>query len=92
MIDDTGYFLPCRTVEQAELLTELLNSTESLGLIGALAFLDSKRPITKALLRRVDLNALLANQGRAGLWDPAWESDWTRHARQTLRPSTVPPA
>jgi hypothetical protein len=77
MLDDTCYFLPCRTLEQATLMTDLLNGPVALGLIRALAFTDAKRPITKALLRRVDLRAILALDGRADLWRDEWATDWT---------------
>lgn len=58
MLDDTSYFLPCTTPEQAAILVALLNHPECIGLIKALAFLEAKRPITKRVLQRVDLTAL----------------------------------
>jgi hypothetical protein len=59
MLDDTSYFLACRSPEQAALLAALLNDDSSLALIGAMVFLDAKRPVTKKLLQRLDLKALL---------------------------------
>jgi hypothetical protein len=59
MLDDTCYFIACRSPEQAAFLAALLNDTASLELIGAMVFLDSKCPITKKLLQRIDLRALL---------------------------------
>jgi hypothetical protein len=67
MLDDTGYFLPCRSPEQAAMLAALLNDPEALGLVGALTFRDAKRPITKALLQRIDLSALAARVDRDAL-------------------------
>ena len=82
MLDDTCYFLPCRTSEQASLLEEALNQPVALDLIGGLAFRDAKRPVTKALLQRVDLKAIFAHNGRLDLWRDEWASDWTRPPRQ----------
>ncbi|MGH3085961.1 MAG: SAM-dependent methyltransferase, partial [Rubrobacteraceae bacterium] len=59
MLDDTSYFVACRSPEQAALLAALLNEPASIALIGAMVFLDAKRPITKKLLQRIDLKALL---------------------------------
>jgi hypothetical protein len=77
MLDDTCYFLPCRTIEQASTLAEVLNGPEAQDLVRALVFRDAKRPITKALLQRIDLKALLIHNGRGGLWRQEWESAWT---------------
>ena len=65
MVDDTCYFLPCESPEQAALLAHVLNSPGSLGLLSALNFPGSKRSVTKAALARLDLNALLARADRA---------------------------
>jgi SAM-dependent methyltransferase len=81
MLDDTSYFLPCRTLEQASLLVDLLNGPAALGLIRALAFEGAKRPVTKALLQRLDLKALLADAGRDSLWRDEWASDWIKPRR-----------
>jgi hypothetical protein len=67
MLDDTGYFLPCRSPEQAAMLSAMLNDPEALGLINALTFRDAKRPITKALLQRIDLSALATRVDRDAL-------------------------
>ncbi|AGA25217.1 hypothetical protein Sinac_0809 [Singulisphaera acidiphila DSM 18658] len=58
MFDDTCYFLPCRSPEQAAITAALLNDPDTLALIDALIFRESKRPITKSLLTRLDLVAL----------------------------------
>ncbi len=83
MLDDTCYFLPCRTLEQATLLVDLLNGPIALGLIRALAFSDAKRPVTKALLQRIDLKAILAHEGREAHWRDEWTTDWLK-PRPTL--------
>jgi len=59
MLDDTCYFVPCKTPEQAALLASLLNQPEATNVINALVFTDSKRPITKKVLQRIDIFALL---------------------------------
>ncbi len=59
MVDDTCYFIACHSPMQAALLTSLLNSQECLALLRSMTFSDSKRPITKKLLQRIDLRALL---------------------------------
>jgi hypothetical protein len=59
MLDDTCYFLPCGSAEQAALVAALMNAPASLGLLTALACPGAKRPVTKALLQRVDLHAVV---------------------------------
>jgi hypothetical protein len=83
MLDDTSYFLPCETIDQASTLAEVLNGPEAQDLIRALVFRDAKRPITKALLQRIDLKALLAHTGRGELWREEWESAWSRKVLAT---------
>lgn len=58
MLDDTAYFLPCRTGEQAEFLASLLNSPAAQTFYRSLVFWDAKRPVTADLLRRLDLRRL----------------------------------
>ena len=58
MLDDTCYFIPCYSAQDALFLASLLNDSVCLDLINAVAFLDAKRPITKKLLQRIDLVSL----------------------------------
>jgi hypothetical protein len=58
VLDDTSYFLPFETEEQAEFSASLLNSAEAQEFYGAFVFWDSKRPVTVDLLRRLDLRKL----------------------------------
>ncbi|HJT31220.1 MAG TPA: N-6 DNA methylase [Pirellulales bacterium] len=58
MLDDTSYFIPCKTSEQADYLASLLNSPPAQSLLNAFIFWDAKRPITVDLLRRLDLRAV----------------------------------
>jgi hypothetical protein len=82
MVDDTCYFLPCRTLEQARLLEQTLNGPASLRLIHALSFSDAKRPLTKSLLQRLDLKALVSHAGLSEHWNSDWETDWKSPSRQ----------
>ena len=59
IFDDTCYFIPCTSAEQVALLSCLLNHPVCLDFIHSLIFLDSKRPVTKKLLQRIDLKILL---------------------------------
>lgn len=59
IVGDTSYFLPCDSATQAALATTILNHPSCTALLGALSFTDAMRPITKKLLRRIDLIALL---------------------------------
>lgn len=59
MLDDTCYFVAAEDPASAALLCALLNHSETRRFIDATAFWDSKRPITKRLLQRIDpLNVL----------------------------------
>ncbi len=59
MFDDTCYILPCYSAKEAAFFASLLNDPECLNFIRAIIFLDSKRPVTKKLLQRINLAALL---------------------------------
>lgn len=57
--DDTCYLIACRSAEQAAFVSTLLNHPLCLDFINSIVFWDAKRPITKKLLQRIDLKALL---------------------------------
>jgi hypothetical protein len=67
LFDDTCYLVPCRSATQAALLTALCNHPIALEAAGALIFADAKRKITKGLLQRIDLSAILKQADRAEL-------------------------
>ena len=71
MLDDTGYFLPCRSPEQAALIATSLNGPEAIGLLASLALPGAKRPVTKGLLQRLDLKAIVARADRGSLMERA---------------------
>ncbi len=67
MLDDTCYFLPFSAPEPAALTAALLNDGPAAGLLAALTTAGAKRPVTKALLQRLDLHALFHRAERAAL-------------------------
>ncbi|MDR2733099.1 MAG: methyltransferase [Spirochaetota bacterium] len=58
MMDDTCYFLAFEKFCDALITLSLLNSSECLDFLKSIAFLDSKRPYTKEILQRIDLEKL----------------------------------
>lgn len=58
ILDDTIYFISCVSKEEAQYLSELLNSTAAQEFFRAFIFWDMKRPITLEILRRLDLTTL----------------------------------
>lgn len=62
VLDDTSYFLPCRTRREAQLLATLLNGEAARQYLGSLIFWDAKRPVTAAVLRELDLLALARSE------------------------------
>lgn len=59
MLDDTCYFIPCETPQQACVLVELLSHDVSVEFLNSIIFTDSKRPLTKRILQRLDLDTIL---------------------------------
>jgi hypothetical protein len=55
MMDDTCYFLSFNQLSDAVITTALLNSPECREFLKSIAFIDSKRPYTKEVLKRIDL-------------------------------------
>ncbi|MGZ3434174.1 MAG: hypothetical protein ACXVA7_20610, partial [Isosphaeraceae bacterium] len=58
-LDDTCYLLPCASAIEAAVLCALCHGPTTLEIIRALSFADAKRPVTKGLLQRIDLSAIL---------------------------------
>jgi hypothetical protein len=63
MLDDTCYFLPFDSFEEASIVADVLNSSLVKDFLKATVFLDSKRPITKKLLQRIDLHVVASQLG-----------------------------
>lgn len=69
VLDDTCYLLPCDSALEAATLAAAANDPAVLGLLGALVFADAKRPVTKGLLQKIDLGAVLKRADRRALID-----------------------
>jgi hypothetical protein len=63
VLDDTVYFIPCKTREEAEFILSLLNSEIAKEFFSAFIFWDTKRPITVEVLQKLDLLALAREMG-----------------------------
>ncbi|WP_169155640.1 hypothetical protein [Brasilonema bromeliae] len=77
VFDDTCYFLPCPSEDTASRVGHLLDSTPARGYLRAFMFSDAKRPITAALLSRLDLDAVARYLGEqpTGLQPSGWSAD-----------------
>ena len=67
VLDDTCYFVPCETEEEANYIAELLNSDTAREFLSAFIFWDAKRPVTIEVLSQLDLVALAAELGSRAL-------------------------
>jgi hypothetical protein len=63
MLDDTCYFVPCASQDEAQFVCDLLNSDICQRFLRSLVFLDAKRPITIDVLNRIDLNQIAIRLG-----------------------------
>lgn len=75
MLDNTCYLIPCASRAEAHFVADLLNSDLCQRFLEALVFFDAKRPITKEVLQRIDLQKLaerldLAEQAQQYLQRP----------------------
>lgn len=64
VVDDTCYFIPCASKQEAKFFTDLLNSETARRFISTLVFTDTKRPVTVDILKRIDLRRLAERAGR----------------------------
>jgi len=55
MLDDTCYFIGFDTLEKAQVAQKILNSSMVQHFLKSIIFLDAKRPITKDILMRIDI-------------------------------------
>lgn len=63
MVDDTVYFLPFYEEQHALIALATLNGFDVQKLLSALSFKDSKRPYTKEILMRIDIQTAASNMG-----------------------------
>ena len=64
MVDDTCYFIPCSSRDEALFIAQQLNSEACLKFLKSLIFFDAKRPINIDILRRIDLKKLSEINGK----------------------------
>ncbi|MEZ6112165.1 MAG: N-6 DNA methylase [Pirellulaceae bacterium] len=64
MVDDTCYAIPCQTQHEAVLLQQLLNSQPTQEFLKSLVFIDSKRPITVDVLKRISFTEVARRLGK----------------------------
>jgi len=64
VLDDTCYFIACRTKKEAFFIAELLNSDIAKDFFSAFIFWDEKRPITVNILKKLDLLTLARKLGK----------------------------
>jgi hypothetical protein len=64
VLDDTSYFIPCETKQEAESIASMLGTPEAKAFFESFVFWDAKRPITVDLLRRLDLATLEREVGQ----------------------------
>ncbi len=76
MLDDTCYFLPCKTEDDVKILLQLLNSDAAQEFLQSFIFWDSKRPITAQILSNLDLTALAKE---VGISLPTWLDARSNH-------------
>lgn len=92
MLDDTCYFLPCDTKEEAETLVSMLNTTPAGEFFSAYVFWDAKRPITVDLLKRLSLRALANELGVDVTLLGRWSSEESPATRKKHRMKNTLPA
>lgn len=63
VLDDTTYFLPCWSEQEAQFILQLLHSRPALEFFESMIFWADKRPITIEILKRLDLHALSIELG-----------------------------
>lgn len=63
VLDDTCYFIPCSSEQEASFVCLLLNSDLAKRFLHALVFYDAKRPVTIDVLNRIDLKRVAERLG-----------------------------
>lgn len=63
VFDDTVYFLPCWSEEEADFVMALVQSEPFTKLMHSMIFSDEKRPITAELLKRISLERVAETVG-----------------------------
>ena len=63
MFDDTVYFLPCRSQDEANFIYSLVQSKPYSQLLHSMIFAAEKRPVTAEVLRRISLERVAHELG-----------------------------
>jgi len=63
MLDDTCYFIPCGSEDEAEFWQKELDSEDCIKFLSSLVFFDAKRPVSIDILRRIDFSTLASMHG-----------------------------
>jgi len=58
MVDDTCYFIPCETEEEADVVLSLLQTRQAQLFLSSIIFWDAKRPISVDILQRLSLDLI----------------------------------
>jgi len=64
MLDDTCYFISCKTQKEAKNICNALNSNIAKEYLESMIFFDSKRPIKVDILKRLNIYELLSYIGK----------------------------
>jgi hypothetical protein len=84
ILDDTCYFLPCQSEDEAWCLSRLLNSKVAEEFFRAFIFWDAKRPITVSVLNRLSLLALARELGSEDPLLRFWSSSGSSPSHRQL--------
>ena len=96
MVDDTCYFLSFNSIYDAAVVWLLLKSKQVKGFLNAIIFSEAKRPFTKEILQRLDLNKInkvvtndeftnLLLQSNIGNYIPSIDLEKIRNIRENLK-------
>lgn len=69
VFDDTVYFLPAYSEDEAAFLADILNGPIAQAFYGSMVFWEDKRPITVDLLKRLSLRKLASKVGRSAEYE-----------------------
>jgi hypothetical protein len=84
MLDDTCYFIGFDDFDDARITQFLLNKSETQSFIASFMFTDAKRAITKDLLMRIDVNAIIQNTNFSELHGFITYNKWEEYIEKIL--------
>lgn len=80
VLDDTCCMIGLDSEEKADFLVQILNSDKCLHFIKSIVFLDSKRPITVALLNRINFRHLAIANGMGSEFDKLFDVNSSQYS------------